>query len=108
MVVSRSGGYSERHPTGSLHRTTGNPVLAREVDRVLAEAIYQPRVFFVHLLGFITQTAARQITLAQSIRFERFHEQACRDHGLELINVPAGTLEARVQLVDRYIRSWST
>jgi predicted ATPase len=82
------------------------PILTREVDRVLTEKVYQPRVFFVHLLGFITPTAVRRITLAQSIRFERFHEQAYRDHGFELIDVPAGTLEERVQLIDRYLRSW--
>jgi predicted ATPase len=80
------------------------PILAREVDRVVAEGIYQPRVFFVHLLGFITPTAARRITLAQSVRFERFHEQAYRDNGFELVNIPAGTLEERVELVDGYIR----
>jgi predicted ATPase len=82
------------------------PILAREVDRVVAEGIYQPRVFFVHLLGFITPTAARRITFAQSVRFERFHERAYRDHGFELVDVPAGTLEERVELVDGYIRSW--
>jgi len=83
------------------------PVLVKEVDRVVAERIYQPRVFFVHLLGFITPTAARRITLAQSVRFERFHQQAYLDHGFELVDVPAGTIEERVELVDRYIRSWA-
>ena len=83
------------------------PVLAREVDRVVAAGIYQPRVFLVHLLGFITPTAARRITLAQSIRFERFHQWAYRDHGFELIDVPVGTPEQRAQQVDRYIQSWS-
>jgi predicted ATPase len=83
------------------------PILAREVDRVVAEEIYQPRVLFVHLLGFITPTAARRITFAQSVRFERFHEQAYRDHGFDLVDVPAGTLEERVELVDGYIRSWA-
>ncbi|MBE1490564.1 AAA family ATPase [Plantactinospora soyae] len=83
------------------------PTLAREIDRVVGEGIYQPRVFFVHLLGFITPTAARRITLAQSVRFERFHEQAYREHGFELVDVPAGTLEVRMKLVDEYIRSWA-
>ena len=83
------------------------PALAGEVDRVVAAGIYQPRVFFVHLLGFITPTAARRITLAQSIEFERLHEHVYRDHGFELVDVPVGTLEDRVQLVNRCIRSWS-
>jgi predicted ATPase len=91
--------YGDQPPT---------PVLAREVDRVIVEKIYQPRVFFVRLLGFITPTAVRRITLAQSVTFERFHEQAYRDHGFELIDVPAGTPEERVRLVDGYLRSWAS
>jgi predicted ATPase len=83
------------------------PTLASEVARVVAERIYQPRVFFVHLLGFVTPTAVRRISLAQSVRFERFHEQAYRDHGFELVDVPAGTLEHRVELVDGSIRAWA-
>jgi predicted ATPase len=55
------------------------PILAREVDRVVADRIYQPRVFFVRLLGFITPTAARRISLAQSVSFERVHDQAYRE-----------------------------
>ena len=96
--------------TLALARYLGQPVtpfLAREVDRVVAAGIYQPRVFFVHLLGFITPTAARRITLAQSIGFERFHRQAYRDCGFDLVDVPAGPLGDRVRLVDRHIRSWS-
>jgi predicted ATPase len=83
------------------------PILAREVDRVLTERVYQPRVFFVHLLGFITPTAARRISSAQSIRFERFHERAYRDHGFELIDVSAGTLDERMRLIDGCLRSWA-
>jgi predicted ATPase len=83
------------------------PILAREVDRVVAEGIYQPRVFFVHLLGFITPSAVRQISLAQSVAFERFHEQAYRDYGFDLVDIPTGTVEERVELVDGCIRSWA-
>jgi predicted ATPase len=83
------------------------PILGREIDRVLAEGIYQPRVFFVHLLGFITPTAVRRISLAQSVTFERFHEQAYRNHGFELVDVPSGTVEERVELIDGCIRSWA-
>ena len=82
------------------------PILAREVDRVVADGMYQPRVFFVHLLGFITPTAVRRISLAQSVAFERFHERAYRDHGFELVDVPAGSVEQRVELIGRCIRSW--
>jgi predicted ATPase len=93
--------------TLALARYSGRPVtpiLAREVDRVVAQGIYQPRVFYVHLLGFITPTAARRITLAESVRFAGLHEQAYADHGFELVDVPAGPVEERVDLVEGYLR----
>lgn len=83
------------------------PALAREIARVAAEGLYQPRVFFVRLLGFVTPTAVRRISLAQSVAFEGFHEQAYRDHGFELVDVPAATVAQRVELIDGYIRSWA-
>jgi predicted ATPase len=81
--------------------------LAREVDRVVAQRIYQPRVFFVQLLGFITPTAVRRISLEQSVAFERFHERAYRTHGFELVDIPAGTVEERVDRIEACIRSWA-
>lgn len=95
--------------TLALARYIGLPVtpaLAVEVDRVIAEGTYQPRVFFVRLLGFITPTAVRRITLAQSVAFERFHEEAYREHGFELVEVPVGTVGERVERIDEHIRSW--
>jgi predicted ATPase len=83
------------------------PILRKEIERVVAEELYQPRVFFVHLLGFITPTAVRRISLAQSVTFERFHEQAYRSHGFELVDVPAATIEERLDLIDGCIRSWA-
>jgi predicted ATPase len=83
------------------------PILAREVERLVTEGTYQRQVFFVHLLGFITPTAVRRISLAQSIAFERFHEEAYRSHGFELVDVPPGTVEERVELVDGCIRAWT-
>ena len=79
------------------------PLLESEVARIVAEGIYRPRVFFVRLLGFITPTAARRISYAHSVRFERFHEQAYRDHGFELADVPAGPPEQRADLIERAI-----
>ena len=96
--------------TLALARYLGLPVtpsLAREVERVAAEGTYQPRVFFTQLLGFVTPTAVRRISLAQSVTFERFHEQAYREHGFELVDVPAATVEERVELIDGYIRTWA-
>ncbi|GHJ47051.1 hypothetical protein Cs7R123_43930 [Catellatospora sp. TT07R-123] len=81
------------------------PLLAGEVDRMVAEGVYQTRVFFFQLLGFITPAAAHRVSLAQSVAFERFHVQAYRDHGFDLIDVPVGTVEERAEVVDRHIRS---
>ena len=96
--------------TLALARYAGLPVtplLAREVERVVEDGIFQRRVFFVHLLGFITPTAVRRISFAQSVTFERLHEEAYREHGFDLVDVPAGAVDERAELVDARIRSWS-
>jgi predicted ATPase len=94
--------------TLALARYLGLPVtptLAREVDRVVAEEIYQPRVFFVRLLGFVTPTAARRISYADTVRFEGFHEAAYREYGFELVDVPPAPLPDRVDLVAEFLRA---
>jgi predicted ATPase len=93
--------------TLALARYADRPVsaaLAGEVERVVAERVYHHRVFFVRLLGFITPTAARRITFDESVRFEGIHERAYREHGFELVEVPAGPVAGRADLVDGYIR----
>lgn len=95
--------------TLALAHYGGQPVpqvLASEVNRILREGIYQQQVFVVRLLGFVTPTAARRISYAESVRFGRLHERVYRTHGYELVDVPAGTVEERAELIDRYIRSW--
>jgi predicted ATPase len=79
------------------------PTLAREVDRVLDEKTYERSVFFVRLLGFITPTFARRITLEQSQAFEEFHERTYKELGFELVEVSPGPVAERVDFVDRYI-----
>lgn len=79
------------------------PTLRAEVDRIVGDGIYEPRVFFVRLLGFMTNTPVRRITYGQAVRFEEFHERAYREHGFELIEVPAGPLAERVQTVERHL-----
>jgi hypothetical protein len=70
-----------------------SPMLAAEVDRVVADGVNPPRVFFVHLLRFVTPTTARRISYPQSVGFERLHQQAYRNHGFELVDVPTSTVE---------------
>lgn len=83
------------------------PVLRDEVDRVVGEEIYERRVFFVHLLGSMTRTAARRITYPQALRFERFHVEAYRECGFDLVDVPAAPLGERVDLIDGYLTAWA-
>lgn len=79
------------------------PVLAQEVARVLAEPVYQPTVFFVRPLGFIEPTAARRISYADSLAFEELHEAVYREHGFDLVDVPASELLNRVAIVEAHL-----
>lgn len=96
--------FFDRSPvcTLALSRYLGAPtshLLIREVDRVIAEGTYEATVFFVRNLGFIRATAARRITFEQSLAFEQLHEEAYRDLGFQLVDVPAGPLADRVALI---------
>jgi predicted ATPase len=55
--------------------------------------------FFIRNQGNATATAARRISFDDSLRFERIHEQAYRDLGFQLVEVPAGPLDERVALI---------
>ncbi|GAA4249842.1 AAA family ATPase [Dactylosporangium darangshiense] len=77
--------------------------LAAEAERIEREGTYERRVVFVRLMGFIVPTAARRISLADSQRFERIHEEVYRGLGYELVEVPPGTLQDRVALVAELI-----
>jgi len=86
-----------------LDRTV-TPALRAEVDRVLAEQVYEPTVFLVRPLGFIRPTPARRITYADSLTFQVVHEAVYRDHGFTLVDVPAGPSAGRADLVESAIR----
>ena len=74
-------------------------MLAGEVGRAVAEGGYETTAFFIRNQGFVAATAARRISFEDSIRFERIHEQAYRELGFRLVEVPAGPLEDRVALI---------
>jgi predicted ATPase len=100
--------YFDRSPvcTLALSRYLGLTVsraLAREVDRVVAEGVYEATVFFVRNQGFVEPTAARRISFEDSLVFEQFHEQAYRELGFRLLEVPAGPLTDRVALVQQTV-----
>jgi predicted ATPase len=76
-----------------------SPFLTSELERIRKEAIYQNRVFFIRNLGFVTPTDARRITLEETVRFEKIHEETYRDFGFELVFVEPGSLAERVSIV---------
>ena len=100
--------FFDRSPvcTLALSRYLGYPesaLLTAEVDRLLQAGSYASPVFFVRSLGFVTPTAARRISLADSLRFEEVHERTYRELGFRLVEVPPGPLPERVSVVRREI-----
>jgi len=99
--------------TYALCAYLGMPIsraLSAELDRIDRRPIYerapiyQRQVFFVRSLGFCEPTAARKITLDDSLRFERVHEATYRAFGYELVDIPAGPVEDRVAAICEVLR----
>jgi predicted ATPase len=82
---------------------TSSRLLVDEVSRVVAEGTYETTVFFIRNQGFVQPTAARRISFEDSLVFERFHEEAYRDLGFRLVEVPAGRLADRVALIEQTV-----
>jgi predicted ATPase len=59
-------------------------LLTHAVERIMREQLFEKTVFFVRALGFITPTAARRISLEESLRFGQMHEDAYRALGFDL------------------------
>jgi predicted ATPase len=100
--------FFDRSPvcTLALSRYLGritSPLLDAEVRRVVTQERYQPAVFFIRNQGFVRATAARRISYADSLDFERLHEQVYRDLGFRLVDVPAAPLTDRVALIRRAV-----
>lgn len=83
---------------------TASRMLIDEVDRVVQDGVYERTVFFVRNQGFVEPTEARRISYADSLVFERIHEQTYRGLGFELVDVPAGPLADRVALVQQTVQ----
>jgi predicted ATPase len=100
--------FFDRSPvcTLALSRYLGfptSPLLAAEVDRVVAEGVYENTVFFVRNQGFVEPTAARRISFADALVFEKLHEETYRDLGFTLVEIPAGPLPERAALVEHAV-----
>jgi predicted ATPase len=102
--------FFDRSPvcTLALSRYVGlapSQSLAVAVDGVVAGGSYAKTVFFVRNQGFVQLTAARRISFADSLAFERLHEQTYRDLGFQLVDIPAGPLADRVALIEQAVRA---
>jgi predicted ATPase len=73
--------------------------LTEAVDRIVRERIFEKTIFFVRPLGFITPTAARRISLEESLRFGRMHEKVYRGLGFDLVFIEPGPVEDRATAV---------
>ncbi|MBD0672518.1 AAA family ATPase [Streptomyces sp. CBMA156] len=100
--------FFDRSPvcTYALAVYLGHPVsraLARELDRIRAEGVYERRVFFVESPGFVTPTEARRISYEESLRFERIHREAYARFGYECLPIAPGPLADRAAAVVRHV-----
>ncbi|HEX2145382.1 MAG TPA: AAA family ATPase, partial [Glycomyces sp.] len=96
--------YFDRSPVCTLAltcytRQPVGPVLAAELDRITADAIYQRRVLFLDLLGFVIPTEVRRIDLDEAQRFEQCHVDAYTEHGYTIERIPAADPAARAALI---------
>ena len=73
--------------------------LARELERIKSEPIFQRCVFFIRNLGFITNTEARRISFEETLRFERIHEETYRNFGFEIVFIEPGSALDRVATI---------
>jgi hypothetical protein len=80
-----------RHPVTTM--------LAHEIARIMRGQVYERVVFLIRPIGFIEPSAARRISYADSLAFERLHEVVYRDHGFEIINVAAADVTGRAAAI---------
>jgi len=100
--------FHDRSPvcTYALATYLGFPipdVLAREMERIEQDRIFQKEVFFIQNLGSVTKTGARRISYEDAVRFERIHEETYRAFGYEIVPISPGTVRQRVEAIRRFI-----
>jgi predicted ATPase len=100
--------FFDRSPvcTLALSSFLGRPtpdLLTGEISRILAGGVYDKMVFFIRNQGFVEPTAARRINFADSLTFERLHEQTYRDLGFQLTDVPQGPLADRAAVIQQIV-----
>jgi predicted ATPase len=93
LALSRYLGYS------------ASASLLAEIERIERERIYQRQVFFIENLGFCQPTEARKITFAESLVFEKIHEDIYTSLGYNLIKIAPEALSERVHRIMEWTRS---
>lgn len=78
-------------------------VLADEIARVTEQRVYERAVFFIRPIGFVVPSAARTISYRESLAFEAVHEAVYRNHGFELIDIPAASVALRVAAIESLV-----
>jgi predicted ATPase len=73
--------------------------LDRAIRSMIARRVFDPRVFFLENLGFVTPTQARRITFEDSLVFESIHWEAYRSFGIDCIAIPRGPVSERVDAI---------
>ncbi|MGW4377382.1 AAA family ATPase [Streptomyces albidoflavus] len=97
--------FFDRSPvcTHALATYLGHPVpstLTAELTRLTTPpGFYEPYVFLLRPLGFVTPTEARRISYEDSLDFERVHEESYRRFGFRLVEIPAMGVEQRVDRI---------
>ncbi len=93
--------------TLALARYLGHPptpALQRAVARAIHDGVYENEVFLVRPLGSIERTPARRISYAEALEFEAVHEAVYRELGFALVEIPRGSISARVAAVETHLR----
>jgi predicted ATPase len=77
--------------------------LLQELERIERDNIYHKQVFFIENLGFCQPTAARKITFEEALLFEDIHAKTYTALGYDLIKIPRGSVEERLQLITQLL-----
>jgi predicted ATPase len=88
--------------TAALATFLGYPAseaLSHELRRIEREGIFQRRVFFIRMMGFIKPTEARRISFENALRFEQVHEKTYREHGFEIVPIGSGSVLDRIATI---------
>lgn len=96
--------FHDRSPvcTAALAKYLERPItdaLARELKRIQSETIFEKQVLFVRNLGFIKNTEVRRISLEDTLRFERIHEEAYCSFGYDLVYIEAASVAERAAAI---------